>query len=75
MSTKVNVRDERQFNLCTFDEVECGSWFLDESENLYCKSSDSEGECALRATTGDLEEFAPDEFVRPIKKLTFVLEE
>lgn len=75
MSTNVNVRDERQFNHHTFGEIGYGSWFVDEYGNLYCKLNNGEDENALCATSGDLEEFAPNEFAQPIKKLTFILEE
>lgn len=75
MYTNVQVRDERKNVWGEFDQIEVGCWFVDEYENLYCKLSNNEGENALRATSGELEEFAPNEFARPIKKLTFVLEE
>ena len=75
MSTKVNVRDERKSTLSTFDEVERGSWFVDEYGDLFFKLNNGEGENALHATSGTLENFTPDECARPIKKLTFILQE
>lgn len=75
MSTSVNVRDVRSSTLNTFNEVECGSWFVDEYGGLYCKLYNRDGENAFSAINGNLEEFGSDEFAQPIKKLTFFLEE
>ena len=75
MYTEVQVRDERKNVWSDFSDVEVGRWFVDEYGNLFCKLNDDFNcENALSAG-GSMEEFAPNEFARPIKKLTFILEE
>ena len=75
MYTDVQVRDERKNVWGEFDQIEVGRWFVDEYGNLYCKLTDEYGCMNALSAGGSQEEFAPTEFARPIKKLTFILEE
>ena len=75
MYTEIQVRDERKNVWGEFDQIEVGRWFVDEYGNLYCKLvNDYNCNNALSAG-GSQEEFAPNEFARPIKKLAFIIEE
>lgn len=75
MYTEVQVRDERKNAYSDFDQIEVGRWFVDEYGNLFCKIDDAYNCLNALSAGGSQEEFAPNEFARPIKKLTFILEE
>lgn len=75
MFTAVKVCDERENKWVEFERVGVGCWFVDEYGDLYCKlTNEYDCENALSAN-GDKEEFAPDDFTKPIKKLTFTIKE
>ena len=37
MSTIVNIANHKMDNVPTFDQLPMGQWFIDETDNLYCK--------------------------------------
>jgi hypothetical protein len=75
MYTEVQVRDERKGMWSEFDQIDVGCWFVDEYGNLYCKLIDAYDCENTLSASGSQEEFAPNEFARPIKKLSFIIEE
>lgn len=39
MSTNVKVTDRRTIAAPTFDQLPMGQWFIDDMDNLYCKTT------------------------------------
>ena len=66
MSTNVKVTDHRDITTPTFDQLSIGQWFIDDMDNLYCKTTLSQAfnPCGGFATFGDEEKVILVEEIR-----------